>query len=95
MEKQLSETPSAVTIFSFQNSTFSLCTIIETQILDLNGRLIYRFKPIGSVAPSSLNVENKEVFFVGDGIDNVSIFNTTGKTLKRLRLTESIRGIYG
>ena len=94
-EKQLAETPSAFSIFSFQNSTFSLCTSIETQILDLNGRLIYRFKPIGSVAPSSLNVENKEVFFVGDGIDNVSIFNTTGKTLKRLRLTESIRGIYG
>jgi len=93
-EKQLAETPSVFSIFSFQNSTFSLCTSIETQILDLNGRLIYRFKPIGFVAPSSLNVENKEVFFVGDGIDNISVFNTAGKTLKRIRLTESIRGIY-
>jgi hypothetical protein len=93
-EKQLTEIPSAFSIFSFQNGTFSLCLSTETQILDLNGRLIYRFKPIGFVAPSSLNVENKEVFFVGDGIDNVSVFNTAGKTLKRLRLTETIRGIY-
>lgn len=93
-EKQLSEVPSAFSIFSFQNSTFSLCTSAETQILDLNGRIIYRFKPISSVAPSSLQVENKEVYFVGDGIDNVSVFNTAGKTLKVLRLSESVKGIY-
>ncbi len=93
-EKQLSEVPSAFSIFSFQNSTFSLCTSAETQILDLNGRIIYRFKPISSVAPSSLQVENKEVYFVGDGVDNVSVFNTAGKTLKVLRLSESVKGIY-
>ena len=93
-EKQLSEVPSAFSIFSFQNSTFSLCTSAETQILDLNGRIIYRFKPVSSVAPSSLQVENKEVYFVGDGIDNVSVFNTAGKTLKVLRLSESVKGIY-
>ena len=93
-EKQLTEIPSAFSIFSFQNSTFSLCTSAETQILDLNGRIIYRFKPISSVAPSSLQVENKEVYFVGDGIDNVSVFNTAGKTLKVLRLSESVKGIY-
>lgn len=93
-EKQLAEIPSAFSIFSFQNSTFSLCTSTETQILDLNGRIIYRFKPIGTVAPSSLNIENKEVYFVGDGIDNVSVFNTAGKTLKVLRLNEAYKGIY-
>jgi hypothetical protein len=93
-EKQLTEIPSAFSIFSFQNSTFSLCTSAETQILDLNGRIIYRFKPVSSVAPSSLQVENKEVYFVGDGIDNVSVFNTAGKTLKVLRLSESVKGIY-
>lgn len=93
-EKQLADIPSAFSIFSFQNSTFSLCTSSETQILDLNGRIIYRFKPIGTVAPSSLNIENKEVYFVGDGIDNVSVFNTAGKTLKVLRLNEAYKGIY-
>jgi hypothetical protein len=93
-EKQLSEIPSAFSIFSFQNSTFSLCTSNETQILDLNGRIIYRFKSVGKVAPSSLNIENKEVYFVGDGIDKVNVFNTAGKTLKVLRLSESIKGIY-
>ena len=93
-EKQLTEIPSSFSIFSFQNSTFSLCTSAETQILDLNGRIIYRFKPVSSVAPSSLQVENKEVYFVGDGIDNVSVFNTAGKTLKVLRLSESVKGIY-
>jgi len=93
-EKQLNEIPSAFSIFSFQNSTFSLCTSTETQILDLNGRLIYRFKPFSSIAPSNLNVENKEVFFVGDGIDNISVFNTAGKTLKRLRLNQPLVGIY-
>jgi hypothetical protein len=93
-EKQLTEIPSAFSIFSFQNSTFSLCTSTETQIFDLNGRIIYRFKPVSSVAPSSLQVENKEVYFVGDGIDNVSVFNTAGKTLKVLRLSESVKGIF-
>lgn len=93
-EKQLTEIPSVFSIFSFKNSTFSLCTSTETQILDMNGRIIYRFKPISSVAPSSLQVENKEVYFVGDGVDNVSVFNTAGKTLKVLRLSESVKGIY-
>jgi len=93
-EKQLTEIPAAFSIFSFQNSTFSLCLSTETQILDLNGRVIYRFKPASSLAPSSLQVENKEVYFVGDGIDNVSVFNTAGKTLKVLRLSESVKGIY-
>lgn len=93
-EKQLAEIPSAFSIFSFQNGTFSICTSTETQILDLNGRIIYRFKPVSSVAPSSLQVENKEVYFVGDGIDNVSVFNTAGKTLKVLRLSEPLRSIY-
>jgi hypothetical protein len=93
-EKQLAEIPSVFSIFSFQNNTFSVCTSTETQILDFNGRIIYRYKPVSSVAPSSLQVDNKEVYFVGNGDDNVSVFNTTGKTLKVLRLSESVKGIY-
>lgn len=93
-EKQLGEIPQAFSIFSFKNNSFSLCLRAETQILDLNGRIIYRFKPVSSVAPSNLDIENKEVYFVGDGTENVSVFNTAGKTLKVLRLDESYKGIY-
>jgi len=92
-EKTFNETPSVFSLFSFRNNTIALCFSNETQIMDLNGKLIYRFNSSSSVIPSLLTFENKELFFIGDGNSDVSVLNTAGKLLKKLHVNGTVKKI--
>lgn len=93
-DKVLPSKPTQFNLFSFQNNQIALGIGNEMQIIDINGRIIYRFPTTTSVAPNTNFINNKEVFLVANTSRSISVLNTKGKTLKTLRTNEDIKKIF-
>lgn len=92
-EKVLTSKPTQFSLFSFQNNQITLGIGNELQIIDINGRIIYRFPSTSSVSPNTNFINGKEVFLVANTPRSISVMNTKGKTLKTLRTNEDIKKI--
>ncbi len=93
-EKVLNTKPTQFSLFSFQNNQIALGLGNELQIIDINGRIIYRFPSTSSVKPNTNFINGKEVFLVANTPRSISVLNTKAKTLKTLRTNEDVKKIF-